>query len=475
MLFTSVIFLCLFLPLVLLGNHFMPKKYKNLFLLISNVIFYSWGEYLLVGIMFLSIYVNWKGSLMIQNGNRKGGVFLAFFVSISLLVFYKYANFILENVGNIFDLFGVTFDKKIKGIALPLGISFYTFQVLSYTIDVYRGQIQANKSFVNFAAYVSLFPHLVAGPIVRYVNIDKQLEDRHVDKSKFTMGLERLILGLAKKMIIANTCASVADEVFSSSPEYITTGAAWIGIIAYSLQIYFDFSAYSDMAIGLAKMLGFNFLENFNYPYIASSIKDFWRRWHISLSTWFRDYLYIPLGGNRTSSSTMYRNLFIVFFATGLWHGASWNFIIWGLMHGVFLVAERLFLEKALEKVWKPIGHIYTLLVVMIGWVFFRAEDLPFALQYLEKMFVITTSGKDIVYYASYFFNSQNVVIGLLGVLFSMPVFPYFQNKFKEINETGRFRYAVQIPYYSGLIVLLYVVMMYLSIDTYNPFIYFRF
>lgn len=471
MLFTSVIFLSLFLPLVLLGNHLMPKKYKNLFLLISNIIFYSWGEYLLVGIMFLSIFVNWKGSLMIEKGNRKGGLFLAFFVSLLLLVFFKYANFILENLGSIFDLFGITFDKKIKGVALPLGISFYTFQVLSYTIDVYRGQIKANKSFVNFAAYVSLFPHLVAGPIVRYVNIDKELEERHVDKSKFTLGLERLILGLAKKMIIANTCAAVADEVFSCSPEYMTSGAAWVGIIAYTLQIYFDFSAYSDMAIGLAKMLGFNFLENFNYPYIATSIKDFWRRWHISLSTWFRDYLYIPLGGNRTSSAMMYRNLFIVFFATGLWHGASWNFIIWGLMHGMFLVAERLFLEDALNKIWKPIRHIYTLLIVMVGWVFFRAVDLSFALSYLQKMFFLTDNGDNIVYYASNFLNIQNIVIAFLGFLFSMPLFPYFQNKFKDVRNPV----AVQIPYYSGLIVLLYIVMMYLSVDTYNPFIYFRF
>ncbi|MEO8515987.1 MAG: MBOAT family O-acyltransferase [Flavobacterium sp.] len=422
--------------------------------------------------MFLSIYANFQGSLMIERGNRKGGLFLAFSVSLSLLVFYKYSNFILENVGDIFGLFGVTFDTRIKGVALPLGISFYTFQVLSYTIDVYRGQIKANKSFVNFAAYVSLFPHLVAGPIVRYVNIDKQLEDRHVDRSKFTMGLERLIIGLGKKMIIANTCASVADEIFASSPEYMTSGAAWVGIIAYSLQIYFDFSAYSDMAIGLAKMLGFNFLENFNYPYIATSIKDFWRRWHISLSTWFRDYLYIPLGGNRTSSAMMYRNLFIVFFATGLWHGASWNFIIWGLMHGLFLVAERLFLEKALEKIWKPIRHIYALLVVVIGWVFFRAVDLPYALHFLQKMFFLTSDGNEIVYHASSFLNSQTLVVGILGFIFSMPVFPYFQNKFKDVKN---YKVALEIPYYSGLLVLLYLVMMYLSVDTYNPFIYFRF
>ncbi len=472
MLFTSVIFLSLFLPLVLLGNHFISKKYKNLFLLFCNVIFYSWGEYLLIGIMFLSIYTNWQCSLVIERGKKKTGMYVALFISLALLVFYKYANFVLANIGSIFDLFDIQFDTQIKGVALPLGISFYTFQTLSYTIDVYRGQIKANKSFVNFAAYVSLFPHLVAGPIVRYVDIDKELEERHVNRSKFTQGFERLILGLAKKMIIANTCASVADQIFSYSPEFISSGVAWIGIIAYSLQIYFDFSAYSDMAIGLAKMLGFNFLENFNYPYIAASIKDFWRRWHISLSTWFRDYLYIPLGGNKVSSSKMYRNLFIVFFATGLWHGASWNFIIWGLMHGVFLVMERLFLEKALQKLWKPIGHLYTLLVVMIGWVFFRADTLPHAIDYLKKMFFIMPDTQDIVFYTQNVLNEQNVIIFALGFLFSLPLFPYFQQKFKVVYQESK---ALQGMYYATLIALLYIVMVYLSVDTYNPFIYFRF
>lgn len=447
------------------------KKYKNLFLLIANILFYSWGEYFIVGIMLISIFVNWYGSLLIEKGQRKLGTFLAFFISIGMLVVYKYSNFILENLGSIFGLFGVNFDTRIKGLALPLGISFYTFQTLSYTIDVYRGQIKANKSFVNFAAYVSLFPHLVAGPIVRYVDIDKELEDRHVDKSKFTMGCERLIMGLAKKMIIANTCAAIADEVFNSSPDTLTSGVAWVGIIAYTLQIYFDFSAYSDMAIGLAKMLGFNFLENFNYPYIANSIKDFWRRWHISLSTWFRDYLYIPLGGNRGSSSTMYRNLFIVFFATGLWHGASWNFIIWGLMHGVFLVMERLFLEDLLAKLWKPIGHIYTLFIVMIGWVFFRADDLPYALQYLEKLFFLNSDYSNVVYSVDYFIKPLNVVIFIFGFLFSLPIFPFFQNKFKNSNQKN----IVNISYYAGLVTLLLIVMMYLSVNTYNPFIYFRF
>ncbi len=472
MLFTSVIFLSLFLPFVLIGNHFISKKYKNLFLLFCNIIFYAWGEYYIIAVMFVTIYANYKASLLIEKGYRKQGLFISLFVSFTMLVFFKYANFVLENIEGVFSWFGIVFHTKIKGVALPLGISFYTFQTLSYTLDVYRGSIKANKSFVNFAAYVSLFPHLVAGPIVRYVDIDKELEDRHVNKSKFMIGLERLILGLAKKMIIANTCAVFADQIFSSSPIYITSGAAWLGIIAYTLQIYFDFSAYSDMAIGLAKMLGFNFLENFNYPYTATSIKDFWRRWHISLSTWFRDYLYFPLGGNRGGALLTYRNLFIVFFATGLWHGASWNFIIWGLMHGFFLILERLFLEDLLSKVWKPIRHAYTLFIVMIGWVFFRAADVPTAIVYLKKMFFLEPDTSDVVFYASYFINAHNVVVAVLGFLFSMPLFPYFKNKFSESKQPNT---SLQSMYYGGLIVLLYIVFMYLSVDTYNPFIYFRF
>ena len=472
MLFTSVIFLSLFLPLVLLGSYLIPKKYQNIFLLICNVIFYAWGEYLLVFIMFISIYTNWKSSLLIEKGQRKLGLGIALFISFGLLVFYKYANFIIDNIGAFLSVFDIQFDKEIKGVALPLGISFYTFQTISYTMDVYRGQIVANKSFVNFAAYVSLFPHLVAGPIVRYVDVDKELKDRDMTKSNFTLGLERLILGLAKKMIIANTCAKVADDIFKYSPEYISNEAAWIGIVAYSFQIYFDFSAYSDMAIGLAKMLGFNFLENFNYPYIANSIKDFWRRWHISLSTWFRDYLYIPLGGNKVSVNKLYRNLFIVFFATGLWHGASWNFIIWGMLHGVFIVLERLFLEDALKKIWKPISHIYTLLIVMIGWVFFRADTLDHSILYLKKMFYLVPSGDSTVFYASNFINIQTVIIAVLALVFSFPIFPFVKNKFKEVYSNS---IALQAVYYCGLICLLYIVMMYLSVDTYNPFIYFRF
>ena len=472
MLFTSVIFLSLFLPLVLIGHYLTPKKHKNLFLLICNIIFYAWGEYLLVFVMFFSIFVNWQSALLIEKGHRKWGMFLALFVSFGLLIFYKYANFILENIGYFLQLFDITFNKQIKGIALPLGISFYTFQTISYTIDVYRKEISANKSFVDLATYVSLFPQLVAGPIVRYIDVDRELKERTVTKSDFTVGLERLILGLAKKMIIANTCAQVADDIFRYSPEYISNEAAWIGVIAYSLQIFFDFSAYSDMAIGLGRMLGFTFLENFNYPYISNSIKEFWRRWHISLSTWFRDYLYIPLGGNKVGVKKLYRNLFIVFFATGLWHGASFNFIIWGMLHGVFIVLERLFLEDALKKVWKPISHIYTLLVVMIGWVFFRADTLPNAILYLKKMFYIVPSNDATIFYASNFLNVQTVTIGILGLLFSLPIFPFVKNKFKEVYTNS---IAMQTAYYFGLIILFYIVMMYLSVDTYNPFIYFRF
>ena len=323
----------------------------------------------------------------------------------------------------------------------------------------------------EYILYILAFPQLIAGPIVRFNTIADQITNRTETLDDKLFGLFRFCIGLAKKMLIANSLGIQADAIMNLDPNSLSTTAAWVGILAYTFQLYFDFSAYSDMAIGLAKMLGFNFLENFNYPYIANSIKDFWRRWHISLSTWFRDYLYIPLGGNRTSSSLMYRNLFIVFFATGLWHGASWNFIIWGLMHGLFLVAEKLFLEKTLSKLWKPIGHIYTLLIVMIGWVFFRSEDLPYAIEFLEKMFFLKPDGDQIVYTLNHFVNKQTIVVGILGIVFSLPVFPYFQNIFKNISN----RNLINVPYYIGLVVLLYIVMMYLSVETYNPFIYFRF
>jgi len=363
---------------------------------------------------------------------------------------------------------------NLPGIALPIGISFYTFQTMSYTIDVYYGKVKANRNFIDFGAYfgayVTMFPQLIAGPIVRYADINEQLKSRKTSVSKFAQGVERFIIGLAKKMMFANTFGYIADSIFMHNPADLSTGTAWLGIIAYSLQIYFDFSAYSDMAIGLGKMFGFDILENFNYPYISRSIKEFWRRWHISLSTWFRDYLYIPLGGNRKGGNRTYVNLFIVFFITGMWHGSSWNFIIWGLFHGLFLVIERIGFDKILEKTWRPVQHFYALFIALIGWVFFRAEDLPQAIQYLISMAGVNEG----VLRTDVFLNNETIITLLLGFILATPVYKPVRERIKEYTKTS-FGAIPLLVYYVFLGTLLFVSVALISAGTYNPFIYFRF
>ncbi|MTI29987.1 MBOAT family O-acyltransferase, partial [Xanthovirga aplysinae] len=331
-----------------------------------------------------------------------------------------------------------------------------------------RGHIKANHNFLDFATYVCLFPQLVAGPIVRYSSIHKQLKSREITKEKFVSGIRRFIVGLAKKVLIANTFATIADSIFSHEVNELSTVFVWVGIISYSIQIYFDFSGYSDMAIGLGKMFGFDFPENFNFPYISKNIREFWQRWHISLSTWFRDYVYISLGGNRRSNLRTYINLYTVFFVTGLWHGASWNFIFWGLFHGTFLVIERTGLGKKLQKVWAPIQHLYTLLVVIVGWVFFRAEDLGTAFLYLKRMFWYSSGNMTLNSYLSFFhFNSHTLFFLLAAIIFSMPTSQIIEQRviIHKINWLK--------PIY--LLILFGLTITYLSADSYNPFIYFRF
>lgn len=388
------------------------------------------------------------------------------------MAIFKYADFAFENYNAFLSLLGVssTYLLALPNIALPIGISFYTFQTMSYTIDVYRKKVKANYDFIDFATYVTLFPQLIAGPIVRYEQVHTQLKSRTISTSKFAIGVERFIIGLSKKMIIANTFAYIADQIFSYSPDVLSLGAAWLGIIAYSFQIYFDFSAYSDMAIGLGKMFGFDIPENFNYPYIAKSIKDFWRRWHISLSTWFRDYLYIPLGGNRVNNVRLYVNLFLVFLVTGLWHGASYNFIIWGLFHGIFLVIERLGFDKILERLWSPLQHLYTLLLVLIAWVFFRVETLPDAIGYLKVMFGGNTAAK---LYPDVYLNQEIYFMFLIAVLFSMPIFRWVQAYYKD--KEGILLKSSQLLYSFFLLGLLLFSIGLISAGSYDPFIYFRF
>ncbi|KAB7728665.1 MBOAT family protein [Rudanella paleaurantiibacter] len=473
MLFSSAIFLFLYLPTFLFIYYLLPTRFKNAFLFAASLVFYAWGEGIVVLILLLSAGINFIAGRLIEQGKRTAGLWLSLVGSLSLLFYYKYSNFAVESVRGFAEALSLPGADNIElaAIALPIGISFYTFQGISYTLDIYWGRIRANKSFINYGTYVAMFPHQIAGPIVRYADIAPELEERHVTIEKFGVGAERFIIGMAKKILLANTFASLADQIFNAQLSDISTATAWLGIVAYTFQIYFDFSGYSDMAIGLGKMVGFDFKENFNYPYIARSIQDFWRRWHISLSSWFRDYVYIPLGGNRGGEFKTYRNLLIVFFVTGLWHGASLNFIVWGLYHGVFLLIERAGLGKRLERAPAAVGHVYTLLVVLVGWVFFRAVDLSSALAYLSKMAGLSASPADVAYPLSFFINTEVLVSLGLAVVLATPVYHRFQRFWQSLPAVA----VREVVYSMGLFGLFIAAVMYLAADTYNPFIYFRF
>ena len=444
-------------------------------LLLASLFFYTWGEWEIVLVMIVSTIIDFCAGIIIEKKNRKLGLIISILTNLSFLGFFKYADFAFENFNYLLQILELEehYLLTLPHIALPIGISFYTFQTMSYTIDVYRGKVKANRNFIDFAAYVTMFPQLVAGPIVRYADINQQLLNRNHNITKFSQGVERFIIGMAKKMILANAFAEVADTIFALPTNEISIATAWLGVIAYSFQIYFDFSAYSDMAIGLGKMFGFDFLENFNYPYISKSIKEFWRRWHISLSTWFRDYLYIPLGGNRVSNYRIYINLLIVFFITGMWHGASWNFIVWGLFHGFFLILERIWLGKILEKIWQPISFLYTIVVVIIGWVFFRADNLTSALNYLGAMF--GNNNSELIYdYKMFLFNKHYIVI-FLGILFSMPIYINVKEALSNTIKKAKQRTLLRYSYNVFLIALFIFSISFVASDSYNPFIYYRF
>ena len=464
MVFSSFSFIFVFLPIVLAIYYLVKDKYKNICICIASLIFYAWGEPKNIILMLISVILNYL--LAIQIGKSKGTkkkilLIIDVIINIAIIGFFKYANFIINNINTIFSI-------SIKNIqvALPIGISFYTFQILSYVIDVYRGKVKVQKSIIKLCTYIALFPQLIAGPIVRYEDIEKQLDYREENFEKFIEGLKRFIYGLGKKVLIANNMALIATTIYDTNPTYGTI-MLWIAAISYTLQIYFDFSGYSDMAIGLGKMFGFEFIENFNYPYIAKSITDFWRRWHISLSTWFKDYVYIPLGGNRVSKLKLIRNIFVVWCLTGLWHGANWNFIIWGIYYGTLLVIEKMFLNKWLEKCPSILRHIYTLLFVIIGWVIFRTENLSQIYIILKNMFVYQSSN-----IVEYILEMWNVKVGVLflipGIILSTPI---ISKKIKEnINKTS-------VYILNNVIVsfILIISIIQLLIQTYNPFIYFNF
>ena len=466
MVFSSTIFLCVYLPLVLLGYYICPKKGRNLFLLIASLVFYAWGEPKYVFLMIFSILVNYIfGRLMDKHRENKKRLklmlVLSVVIDIGLLSVFKYTDFIITNVNAIF---GANFD--LLNIALPIGISFYTFQAMSYTIDVYRNDVRVQKNLIDFGMYITMFPQLIAGPIVRYADVQDQLAERSVTTVDFSEGVMRFVVGLGKKVLLANQMGAVWSEIYALGGD-VSALMAWTGAIAYTFQIYFDFSGYSDMAIGLGRMFGFKFPENFRYPYQSVSITDFWRRWHITLSTWFKEYLYIPLGGNRRGLTRQALNLLIVWSLTGFWHGAGWNFVLWGLYYFVILFIEKLFLLKALDKLPKFFRHVYALLLIIIGWVIFASDDVGVLLPYLGSMFGANGAigGMDV-----YTLLTKAALLVICCIASTELPKKLFLSAAGAMNEKAAFTLKSVLT-----IALLALSMILLIGDSYNPFLYFRF
>ena len=466
MVFSSTIFLCVYLPLVLLGYYICPKKGRNLFLLIASLVFYAWGEPKYVFLMIFSILVNYIfGRLMDKHRENKKRLKLMLVLSVvidlGLLSVFKYTDFIITNVNAIF---GSSFD--LLKIALPIGISFYTFQAMSYTIDVYRNDVRVQKNLIDFGMYITMFPQLIAGPIVRYADVQDQLADRSVTTADFSEGVMRFVVGLGKKVLLANQMGAVWSEIYALGGD-VSALMAWTGAIAYTFQIYFDFSGYSDMAIGLGRMFGFKFPENFRYPYQSVSITDFWRRWHITLSTWFKEYLYIPLGGNRRGLARQALNLLIVWSLTGFWHGAGWNFVLWGLYYFVILFIEKLFLLKALDKMPKFFRHVYALLLIIIGWVIFASDDVSVLLPFLGSMFGANGAigGMDV-----YTLLTKAALLVICCIASTELPKKLFLSAAGAMNEKAAFTLKSVLT-----IALLALSMILLIGDSYNPFLYFRF
>lgn len=482
--FTAPTFLFLFLPVVLAAYFVTPKPLRNLILLIASIIFYAEGEKLYTLVMVFSIVFNYTAGLVLQRTEapplRKSLLVIGVAVNLGLLATYKYANFIVGNLNHVLAAMHLP-AMALPNLHLPIGISFFTFHALSYITDVYRREVRAMRRFDSFALYITLFPQLIAGPIIRYKTICNQFSDRQVTLDGFAEGVRRFIIGLGKKLLIANTVALTADQIFQAPhTDRLTPGVAWLGIVCYTLFIYFDFSGYSDMAIGLGRMFGFVFPENFNYPYISRSITDFWRRWHITLSSWFRDYLYIPMGGNRRRPIRVYFNLLTVFFLCGLWHGATWSFVIWGLYHGLFLIIERLGLGRWVEEKLGPLRHVYVLLVVMVGWVFFNARNLSQAVTYLTVMAGLR-GGSGAEYYVGLYMNHAVLLALIAGIIGSTPIVPWIRSAWDRAAaraaESGSLLLDVLGRGVSvALLAVIYVGCTMMSAHgSYSPFIYYRF
>lgn len=461
MVFSSLLFLFIFLPVFLICYFMIPKPWRNFILFLGSLIFYAWGEPIYVSIMLFSTALDYTCGCIIDRFRDhkvlpKIGLGLSLVGNLGLLSYFKYADFFITNINNSF---GSHFE--LLNLALPIGISFYTFQTMSYTIDLYRGKIDVQKNIISFGAYVAMFPQLVAGPIVTYASVDKELDNRQITIDSFGEGTIRFIEGLGKKVLLANNIGLLWDQISQTSVGELSIISGWLGALSFGLQLYFDFSGYSDMAIGLGKMLGFTFPENFNYPYISRSVTEFWRRWHITLGSWFRDYVYIPLGGNRVSTARFYSNIFVVWFLTGFWHGAGWNFITWGLLFGILMIIERAFLLKWLEKRSHFISHVYLIFVILVSWVLFAQNSLGEAVSYLKVMFGLT--GSPILNTETLYSLTNFYVLLILGVLFATPLMKNIKAKLPE-----------------WILYLFYVLVLILStgylVDaTFNPFLYFRF
>lgn len=474
MIFSSVTFLFMFLPIVLIGYWLTPNiRVKNIFLVFVSLLFYAWGEPVYIFLMLFSVLINWLLGLVVEKFQVKSRLLMVVTVSfnLSILIYFKYIGFLIEILNSILNT-----QMAIPDVRLPIGISFFTFQALSYVVDVYRKEVLPQRSYWNLLLYISLFPQLIAGPIVKYHDIETQIGKRNISVGRVVEGLRRFIIGLSKKIIIANNMALVADTVFNTSTMELNAISVWIGAISYLFQIYFDFSGYSDMAIGLGKVFGFDLLENFNYPFTATSIKDFWRRWHISLSTWFREYLYIPLGGNRGGKFKTYRNQMIVFLATGVWHGANLTFVLWGVLHGLFLILESSEYSIVDRLKYNNLKRIYTMLIVTLLFVLFRADSIEYGLSYIGKMFMAweISSGNHIAVIAM--LNPYIIFVYLLALIGSIDWLPRFAQRLEMNGELMRID-AVKwevITCVITIVLLVYDVLA-LASDTYNPFIYFRF
>lgn len=468
MLFSSIVFLFTFLPAVMILYYLLPVRFRNVILLLASLVFYAWGEPVYLFLMLLSILFNYFSGLDIARNLQdkraaKQSLVFNLIINLAVLGFFKYEGFVLDTLNGILPV-----HISYHALPLPIGISFYTFQILSYIIDVYRGNVKVQTNLPNFALYVTMFPQLIAGPIVQYADVDEQLASREVSWTKFGEGSMYFIRGLAKKVLLANTSGMIFTEVSGLAKGNIAVMTAWLGAFAYMFQIYFDFSGYSDMAIGLGKMFGFEFNMNFNYPYVSKSITEFWRRWHISLSSWFRDYVYIPLGGNRVSKIKHIRNLLIVWFLTGLWHGAAWNFVAWGLYYGVILIIEKYLLSPVLDRLPDVVRHIYSIVLAVIGWVLFFSSSFGQAADYIRVMFGAGAHG--FADRESMYLLTSNLILWLILIFGSTPLVHF---RYEHMLRTKKWNTTIinSVVY----VALFIVCIAYLVTETYNPFLYFRF